>query len=105
MVADTIYESGELRVPIVQIAVMRLDMRMLCHDVHDFTDDARVAVSPVPLKMRPACRKSLKPMKVIPPNSIHGRLLIALESDITGKEMKRMRRLAASSSMIGPTVV
>ncbi|KAG2357473.1 hypothetical protein BDR07DRAFT_369451 [Suillus spraguei] len=45
MVANTIYESAKLRVPMVQIAVMRLDIRMLYHNVDDFTDNARVAVS------------------------------------------------------------
>lgn len=57
MVANTIYESCELRVPMVRIAVMRFDMQMLCHNVGDFTDAARVVVSPVPLTMRPAYQK------------------------------------------------
>lgn len=74
MFANTIYESLNFGSPMVGIAVLRHNMRMLCYNVDDFTDAARVAVSPVLLTMRLVCRQSLKPMKVISPNGIHGRL-------------------------------
>lgn len=76
--SDAIYECRQLQPSIcgssmLRIAVLRLKLRMPGHSADDFTDAAKVVVSPAPLTTGPACRKSPNPTNGIPIYSVFSR--------------------------------